>query len=663
MATCTELATQLSGLQKQLATLQSEQDNPDQACKDQDLTGDACVQYIKSLGGRIAAVKTEIAGVQQQQSDRGCVSSQPFMFCNTGDTWTNWAGNISIKPFHHCFTNNVDGLVAIVREAESAGRHVRASGSHWSFSDISITQDYLIETQKLSRTLTNVIPTALTDAAKSRMLYHVEAGITLHELYHRLDEDFGWALPTLGGSGGQTLAGAISTATHGGDFNLPPLADMVQAIHLAGPGGTQYWIERSAAITDPKMLSTVLPDIHPDNIHYDDNWFYSVLVSMGCMGIIYSLVIEARAQFGLSELRARSSWNVVRPLLVDGTLFTHLPPWIQRTQAAGTPFTPRFLQLVINPYKDDQGDHTCMVTFREETALPNAPTGRSDKNFFNFLCEQADVNALVGPLIAIVSAAALLNPLLAPVVSALTALLVLHVTVSELIAKVVDIAAHAQMSSLVRDLTNTVLTSGQPPEADRTDVSYAIMDGYDYSAPPTNCYKVLSQELALDATNNQYLNFIDELFRITEDAVNHGEYIAGLFAIRFSGRSNAYLAMEQYDRMCTIEISPLTDASSSIDLLRRFEDAMIPYGGRAHWGQLQHQCYTSTYPNFPQWLAIHAALTKNGTFHTFDNDFSVRCGLGRTAHSLRQFLQSKGVHSIRALQPSGSISLRALMGP
>src|SRR2546425_2225907 len=107
MATCDQLAAQLSGLQSQLIELQKEQDNPDQACADQGLMGDACVQYIKSLGGRIASVKTEIAGVQQQQIDRGCVSSQPFMFCNTGDTWTNWAGNIAIKPFHHCFTNNV----------------------------------------------------------------------------------------------------------------------------------------------------------------------------------------------------------------------------------------------------------------------------------------------------------------------------------------------------------------------------------------------------------------------------------------------------------------------------------------------------------------------------------------------------------------------------
>jgi len=52
------------------------------------------------------------------------------------------------------------------------------------------------------------------------------------------------------------------------------------------------------------------------------------------------------------------------------------------------------------------------------------------------------VNALVGPLIAIAAAAAALNPPGTAVV-ALTALLVLHLTVSELIAKVVDIASQS----------------------------------------------------------------------------------------------------------------------------------------------------------------------------------------------------------------------------
>jgi hypothetical protein len=551
------------------------------------------------------------------------------MLCNTGDTWINWAGNVTVEPFRHCFPQSIDDLIALVQEAESLGRHVRASGSHWSFSDVAITQDYLIETQQLNKTLDNVVPNALTDDAKSRRLYHVEAGITLHELYTRLDQHqpAKRALPTLGGSGGQTLAGAISTATHGGDFNLPPLADAVQAIHLVGPQGTQYWIERKTPITDPQKLSDALPHLDPGKIIYDDDWFYAVLVSMGCMGIIYSLVLEVREQFGLSELRAQSSWNVVRPLLENGSLFTTLPPWVKRTGVSQGPFTPRFLEIVMNPHQEEQGDHTCMVSLREEITIPDPPTGRPSKSFFTALCERSSlsVHDLVDPLLLTLNATggAMLTPWLAP---ALTALYSLDITVSGLIATIVNLAEKVRLSWLVRDLTNSILTLGRPAETDRTDVSYAIMDGYDYSAPPVNCYKVLSLEIILDATNNHYLNFIEDLFQIVDDAVNQGIYLAGLFAIRFSGRSNAYLTMQQEERTCAIEISPLTDADSTVELLKRFEDAIIPYGGRAHWGQIHQRCYTDTYRNFARWLAIRAVITNNGTIHTFDNDFSLRCG-------------------------------------
>src|SRR5437879_1966070 len=79
MATCDELATQLSGLQSQLADLQYQKRHPNEACADQGLTGDDCILYIKSLGGQIASVQTQITGaqtqitgVQQQQKAQNC---------------------------------------------------------------------------------------------------------------------------------------------------------------------------------------------------------------------------------------------------------------------------------------------------------------------------------------------------------------------------------------------------------------------------------------------------------------------------------------------------------------------------------------------------------------------------------------------------------------
>src|SRR5215467_3228424 len=56
-------------------------------------------------------------------------------------------------------------------------------------------------------------------------------------------------LITLGGSGGQSIAGVMATGSHGGDVHLPPIVDAVMAIHLIGPGGQEWWIEPTAGLT------------------------------------------------------------------------------------------------------------------------------------------------------------------------------------------------------------------------------------------------------------------------------------------------------------------------------------------------------------------------------------------------------------------------------
>ena len=52
-----------------------------------------------------------------------------------------------------------------------------------------------------------------------------------------------WGFRTLGGAGGQTVFGALTTGTHGGDFRAGPIAESVVALHLVADGGRHYWIE------------------------------------------------------------------------------------------------------------------------------------------------------------------------------------------------------------------------------------------------------------------------------------------------------------------------------------------------------------------------------------------------------------------------------------
>ena len=150
----------------------------------------------------------------------------------------------------------------------------------------------------------------------------------------------GLAPATMGGAAGQTLGGVISTSVHGSHHLLPPFPDWVRAVHLVGPDGRQYWIEPAdRPITkDAELRRTLGPDVE---VKRDNDWFDSVLVTVGALGIVYSVVLEVRAAYKVREVRHRHvEWSVLRPLLADGSVFT--------TDA------PEAVQVAINPGSMDR---------------------------------------------------------------------------------------------------------------------------------------------------------------------------------------------------------------------------------------------------------------------------------------------------------------------
>jgi hypothetical protein len=257
---------------------------------------------------RITATATDDIGRSASTSVNIYVSGGVVLPISPGTPWTNYVRTQAITPEFYCGPKSIDDLVAIVREAEAHGKKVHALGSTYSFSDCAMTTDYMVDTRALWRPI-QTVQQALAGATPPTV-YHVEAGITIRDLYQNLDS-LGLALETMGGSSGQSIAGAISTGTHGGDYLMPPLADTVLAIHLVGAGGTQYWIEPSTGpLTDATLLhQKVVPKIALDNIIYDDATFNACLVSLGCMGIIYAVVLRVRSKYDLVETTVASAWN------------------------------------------------------------------------------------------------------------------------------------------------------------------------------------------------------------------------------------------------------------------------------------------------------------------------------------------------------------------
>src|SRR5207302_11060616 len=95
------------------------------------------------------------------------------------------------------------------------------------------------------------MPPHRPEPAPPEILFWVEAGITMADLQQLLDHQKPrLALRASGGSPGATLAGALSTATHGAEFTWPLLVECVRAVHLVGPGGEQWWIEGDVPVAD-----------------------------------------------------------------------------------------------------------------------------------------------------------------------------------------------------------------------------------------------------------------------------------------------------------------------------------------------------------------------------------------------------------------------------
>ena len=110
---------------------------------------------------------------------------------------------------------------------------MRAVGSGHSWSDVALTTGYLLRPERLNR------PLEITGN-----LVRVEAGMRLRELNRHLDDN-GLALSNMGGYDAQTVAGVMSTSTHGSGIEFGPIADSVRSLDLVASGGRVIRIERA----------------------------------------------------------------------------------------------------------------------------------------------------------------------------------------------------------------------------------------------------------------------------------------------------------------------------------------------------------------------------------------------------------------------------------
>ena len=181
-----------------------------------------------------------------------CRAGKNYLGTDVQDKPTNWSGDVAFRPalwrapMHASPTRPLtskdpsDALASLVEAVATASEKdvpVHVIGNGWSFEDCASSDGVMMSLENLNWQLFDVVNAnngALTDesAAKqdvwsSTRLVHFEAGIRIWDLCETLDKDQPsrehLAMPTLGGSNGQSLAGALTTSTHGGDWQQPPL--------------------------------------------------------------------------------------------------------------------------------------------------------------------------------------------------------------------------------------------------------------------------------------------------------------------------------------------------------------------------------------------------------------------------------------------------------
>jgi len=177
--------------------------------------------------------------------------------------WQNWGRSAEAHPVRIVRPASTAEVVAVVREAVAAGTRVKAVGASHSFTAIAATDGILLRLDRMSTILG-------TDTTTGRV--RVQAGISLHDLNPRL-RVLGLALPNLGDVDPQSVAGAISTGTH-------------------GTGGARFGIAN--AVVGLQVVTAAGDVLEIDEQH---PWFGAARVSLGALGIVTEVTLQCVPAF------------------------------------------------------------------------------------------------------------------------------------------------------------------------------------------------------------------------------------------------------------------------------------------------------------------------------------------------------------------------------
>ncbi|RWA08318.1 hypothetical protein EKO27_g6793 [Xylaria grammica] len=197
---------------------------------------------------------------------------------------STWAKTFLSRPDFYFQPESLEEIEKIVKLAHRCHRRITTTGCGHSPSSLTCTSSWLVNLDKYSRILSLDGDTGVVV---------MQAGIRLYQLCDELAK-FGLAMPNLGSINQQSIAGAISTGTHGSSLRHGIMSENILSLRITTADGVTRFCS-------------------PDE---DSELFRAAVLSLGALGIITEITFQAVPEFTLkwqqvidADSKMLNSWD------------------------------------------------------------------------------------------------------------------------------------------------------------------------------------------------------------------------------------------------------------------------------------------------------------------------------------------------------------------
>jgi L-gulono-1,4-lactone dehydrogenase len=192
-------------------------------------------------------------------------------------TWTNWAQTVACRPARVVLPRDPTEIAAALAAARRDGLRVKPIGAGHSFTPVAATDGVQIRPDLLAGLIRTDV-----DPQSGRGTATVAAGTPLHVFNAELGR-LGLGLANMGDVDVQTVAGAISTGTHGSGRDTANLSALVTGLEIVLPDGS---LVRCSA-------------------DHEHDLYQAGRLGLGALGVVTAITFQVERAFQLHTVEER----------------------------------------------------------------------------------------------------------------------------------------------------------------------------------------------------------------------------------------------------------------------------------------------------------------------------------------------------------------------